>query len=358
MAARTGPRGAPTSTSEAGAVGWTCEFDPTVRVVPEVYASTPGTCAARLRPHPQVPRAGWPSTPSVPTASPGIPGAQRGGMTLPSTSIRAAARGVLRAAATATTAVLVLVLLSLSAPAVAAPSRSHATAAGGSAVRAPADPSPTGGQVRRWVWPLSPRPAILRRFEAPATPYGPGHRGVDLASRAGQAVLAAGAGEVSFAGVLAGRGVVTVTHGELRTTYEPVRAVVSVGERVSAGDPIGHLETRGAHCLPTCLHWGLLRGRVYLDPLLLVGGGPVRLLPLWGAAVRSPTESLGSSAAASSGAPGVAPGATPAGTAGSPLTSLVVAVLAVGVGAGATAAAGGLRPAAAAARGRRRGGVP
>ena len=39
---------------------------------------------------------------------------------------------------------------------------------------------------------------------------------------------------------------------------------------------------RARHCLPrACLHWGWLRGETYLDPLRLVGGGPVRLLPLW-----------------------------------------------------------------------------
>ena len=41
-----------------------------------------------------------------------------------------------------------------------------------------------------------------------------------------------------------------------------------------------------SHCFPAaCLHWGLIEGtgdgQVYLDPLSLVGGGPVRLLPLW-----------------------------------------------------------------------------
>jgi len=30
-----------------------------------------------------------------------------------------------------------------------------------------------------------------------------------------------------------------------------------------------------------CLHWGWKRGDTYLDPLLLVGGGPIVLLPLW-----------------------------------------------------------------------------
>jgi len=29
-----------------------------------------------------------------------------------------------------------------------------------------------------------------------------------------------------------------------------------------------------------CLHWGLLQGDVYLDPLALLGLGRVRLLPL------------------------------------------------------------------------------
>jgi hypothetical protein len=28
-----------------------------------------------------------------------------------------------------------------------------------------------------------------------------------------------------------------------------------------------------------CLHWGLRSGALYLDPLILLGLGPVRLLP-------------------------------------------------------------------------------
>jgi hypothetical protein len=50
---------------------------------------------------------------------------------------------------------------------------------------------------------------------------------------------------------------------------------------VPAGGPIGVLELPGGHCFPrACLHWGWLRGETYLDPLRLVRGGPVRLLPL------------------------------------------------------------------------------
>lgn len=140
----------------------------------------------------------------------------------------------------------------------------------------PVDPVPLG------VWPLQPRPEVLRFFDPPSDPWGAGHRGVDLAGRVGQPVGAALPGRVRFAGPLAGRGVVVVGHGATRTTYEPVAAAVRVGEVVARGQPLGTLELSGSHCLPTaCLHWGWVRGDTYLDPLLLVGGGPVRLLPLW-----------------------------------------------------------------------------
>jgi murein DD-endopeptidase MepM/ murein hydrolase activator NlpD len=132
------------------------------------------------------------------------------------------------------------------------------------------------------VWPLRPEPEVVARFDPPTTPYGPGHRGVDLLGRTGQAVHTALAGTVTYAGPLAGRGVVVVSHGDTRTTYEPVAARVSVGDRVAQGAVVGSLQSFGSHCAPrVCLHWGWLRGETYLDPLRLVGAGPVRLLPLW-----------------------------------------------------------------------------
>jgi len=131
-------------------------------------------------------------------------------------------------------------------------------------------------------WPLRPEPEVVARFDPPASAYGPGHRGVDLLGHPGQAVRAALAGTVTYAATLAGRGVVVVSHGDTRTTYEPVAARVSVGEPVERGAVIGSLQTFSSHCAPrVCLHWGWLRGETYLDPLRLVGAGPVRLLPLW-----------------------------------------------------------------------------
>lgn len=134
------------------------------------------------------------------------------------------------------------------------------------------------------VWPLVPEPDVVEGFDPPDSPYGAGHRGVDLAGSPGQSVRSALPGTVTFAGSLAGRGVVVVDHGPTRTTYEPVKARVSVGDPVAAGDRIGTLQLPGSHCFPrACLHWGWIRNTddVYLDPLRLVGAGPVRLLPLW-----------------------------------------------------------------------------
>ncbi len=142
--------------------------------------------------------------------------------------------------------------------------------------------APVGGPGA--VWPLEPRPEAVRRFDPPDATWLAGHRGVDLLGAPGQPVRAALAGTVTFAGPLAGRGVVVVTHGAERTTYEPVEAAVGPGDTVATGGVLGALQPgMASHCLPrACLHWGRIRNAddVYLDPLALLGLGPVRLLPL------------------------------------------------------------------------------
>ncbi len=142
------------------------------------------------------------------------------------------------------------------------------------------------------TWPVGARPPVLRGWEPPATTYGRGHRGIDLAAATGTPVRAVAAGRVSFAGRVAGKGVVSVDlpgtgAPPLRTTYEPVRASVKKGEEVAAGEVVGTVEPTGSHCTRTCVHWGLRRGDTYLDPLSLLPpwlltGGPSRLLPVIG----------------------------------------------------------------------------
>jgi murein DD-endopeptidase MepM/ murein hydrolase activator NlpD len=120
---------------------------------------------------------------------------------------------------------------------------------------------------------------VAVEFAPPARDWLPGHRGVDLRTAPGDSVRAAGGGRVAFAADLAGRGVIVVDHGELRTTYEPVRAVVARGQRVAAGEAIGHVATGGGHCgSGGCLHLGLRRGPLYLDPMLLLGPRTTRLI--------------------------------------------------------------------------------
>jgi murein DD-endopeptidase MepM/ murein hydrolase activator NlpD len=167
----------------------------------------------------------------------------------------------------------------------------------GSAAAATAYEPDHADQTPRWVWPLEPIPTVVRGFVAPADPWGPGHRGVDLLGRPGEPVLAIASGEVLFAQALAGRGVVVIRHGALRSTYEPVTAAVRVGQHVDAGQVIGLLQATHSHCAPeVCLHLGLRRGRVYLDPLSVLGPRAVRLKPLtpadlaWGSASAGPGD--------------------------------------------------------------------
>jgi murein DD-endopeptidase MepM/ murein hydrolase activator NlpD len=86
--------------------------------------------------------------------------------------------------------------------------------------------------------------------------------------------------------VLAGRPVVSVAHpGGLRTSYEPVQAVVRPGQLVVAGCPLGRLVTGHPGCpAAACLHWGAMWGPAkradYVDPLGLLAATPVRLKPV------------------------------------------------------------------------------
>ncbi|WP_229795358.1 M23 family metallopeptidase [Saccharothrix coeruleofusca] len=149
---------------------------------------------------------------------------------------------------------------------------------------------PAAAAPVRFGWPLAPPHPVVRPFQPPATPYGPGHRGVDLGAPPGAQVLAAGDAVVVHAAVLADRPLVSLLHaGGLRTTYEPVHPTVRPGQRVNRGTPIGTLRPGHQGC-PTaaCLHWGATRAalgttprsRGYLNPLRLLTPPRVRLLPV------------------------------------------------------------------------------
>lgn len=145
---------------------------------------------------------------------------------------------------------------------------------------------------------VDPPSGVERRFDPPEARWGAGHRGVDLLAPAGSSVLSPGPGVVTFAGPVARRGVVVVTHPDgLRSSLEPVAASVAVGTAVAAGTTLGVVEsghTQGGHagegggnggttpnhCAPrSCVHWGVRRGERYIDPLSLLDRPPIVLLP-------------------------------------------------------------------------------
>ncbi len=140
---------------------------------------------------------------------------------------------------------------------------------------------PTAAPSPGWTAPVPGEWVLTRPFEPPPHPFGAGHRGVDLAGSPWTPVLAAGDGVVIFAGMVAGRPVVSIDHADgLRTTYEPVDPSVGAGARVTRGSPIGTLLAGHAECpRSACLHWGLRRGETYLDPMLLLRPPRIRLLP-------------------------------------------------------------------------------
>ncbi len=124
------------------------------------------------------------------------------------------------------------------------------------------------------AWRLPTHGRIVRPFDPPESRWSRGHRGVDLAVRPDAPIRAAGSGIVVFAGTLAGRGVVSIEHSPgVRTTYEPVRARVTRGERIRIGQVIGVHEPDRRH--PTSLHWGLRIHGSYADPLRLLHRAPI-----------------------------------------------------------------------------------
>jgi murein DD-endopeptidase MepM/ murein hydrolase activator NlpD len=144
----------------------------------------------------------------------------------------------------------------------------------------------------RWVWPVAPPQQILRPFEAPPNQYSAGHRGIDIGAAAGDLVYAPADGIVAFTGVVADRPLLSVLHsGDLRSSLEPVLALVAEGEQVVAGQVIGAVSVRTGprpeHCLQSCLHFGVRLHGQYVSPLLLLGSFPrAVLLPI--AAGRAP----------------------------------------------------------------------
>lgn len=115
--------------------------------------------------------------------------------------------------------------------------------------------------------PPIPGAINVKDFYVSENKFASGHRGIDLLAAENSAVLAAQDGYISHSGFIYNRWTISVTHNSFRTTYEPVKPIVKIGQKVKQGEVIGYLETEGSHCLPkSCLHFGLKEGSTYHNP--------------------------------------------------------------------------------------------
>jgi murein DD-endopeptidase MepM/ murein hydrolase activator NlpD len=128
-------------------------------------------------------------------------------------------------------------------------------------------PAPAAHAAGTWRWPVSG--PILRPFDPPGSPFGAGHRGIDIGAPAGTTVVAADAGTVAFAGTVAGHLFVTLAHSaDLVSTYSWLSGIlVHQGDVVTAGQPIA--TSGGCHPddVDPCLHLGAKLDETYVDPL-------------------------------------------------------------------------------------------
>jgi murein DD-endopeptidase MepM/ murein hydrolase activator NlpD len=159
--------------------------------------------------------------------------------------------------------------------------------AGGSTVAAAVSQAPTepsGPAYGTYAWPVEG--PVIRGFDPPETPYGSGHRGIDIAAPLGSTVRAAHDGIVAFAGTIGGARYVSIDHPDgVRTTYS------WLGEdRVGRGDVVAREEAIGTSGSGhpggdrPHLHFGARIGDRYIDPMLLLERGTlvglVRLAPM------------------------------------------------------------------------------
>jgi murein DD-endopeptidase MepM/ murein hydrolase activator NlpD len=137
-----------------------------------------------------------------------------------------------------------------------------------------------------WSWPVTG--AVIRGYDPPDSPYGSGHRGIDIAASVGTTVVAAAPGVVSFAGPVGGQLFVSIDHGSgVVSSYSYLSlAQVHKGDQVARGSTLGRSGPGHTGVTPAHLHFGVRVDGAYADPMAFLGPPSVvsliRLAPLGG----------------------------------------------------------------------------
>jgi len=146
-----------------------------------------------------------------------------------------------------------------------------------------------GPAYGQYSWPV--QGPVIRPYQPPENPFGPGHRGIDIAAPFGSPLRAARDGVVAFAGWVGGSLFISIDHDDgVRTTYSWLSAVaVHKGDRVAMGQVIGATGHGHPDVAQPHLHFGARVGDTYIDPMLLLEPGDVA-----GLIHLAPIESSGS----------------------------------------------------------------
>ena len=129
---------------------------------------------------------------------------------------------------------------------------------------APASPAFASGT---WTWPVGG--PVVRAFDPPGSPYGSGHRGIDIAAPVGTVVRAPAAGVVTFAGSVGGRLFATIDHGGglLSTCSVLSGLLVRKGDVVVQGQPVALSGSGHVSDISPDVHLGVRLAGLYVDPL-------------------------------------------------------------------------------------------
>jgi murein DD-endopeptidase MepM/ murein hydrolase activator NlpD len=144
--------------------------------------------------------------------------------------------------------------------------------------------APAAGASGTWLWPVSG--PVIRGFDPPDSPYGSGHRGIDIAAPVGTQVKAVDTGTVTFAGTVGGQTFLTIAHGGgLSSTYSWLSGLlVHEGALVARGQPVALSGWGHPGGFTPCLHLGAKLGSSYVDPLTYLRSADVadliRLAPM------------------------------------------------------------------------------
>ena len=111
---------------------------------------------------------------------------------------------------------------------------------------------------------------VIDPFRLPDGPYGAGNRGLEYATVPGTPARAIGAGQVTFAGAVAGRLAVSIRHrdGLISSVSDLASVAVRRGELVARGSTLGTTGER--------MHLGVREGGRYVDPAALFCGARQR----------------------------------------------------------------------------------